>query len=235
MDQAVRVRGVWHRFGEADLAKPVLQGEGVDAAEKAETQATVAYVIDLICQLLHPFMPFLTEELWAQKAEAGAPRKLAAGDASLVCLTRWPDLSALKDAAAEAEIGFVVDLISDIRSVRSEVNVPAGTQAPLVLVNASAATRATIESWRPMIERLARVSDIAFEAAAPAQSAQIIVRGEVAALPLAGLILAFFRSTAELLAELDDLGERIRPDGMIWSAWPRKAATRGTCIEVWST
>ena len=121
-------------------------------------------------------------------AEAGAPRKLAAGDASLVCLTRWPDLSALKDAAAEAEIGFVVDLISDIRSVRSEVNVPAGTQAPLVLVNASAATRATIESWRPMIERLARVSEIAFETAAPAQSAQIIVRGEVAALPLAGLI-----------------------------------------------
>jgi valyl-tRNA synthetase len=183
-------RFVWNQFCDwyLELAKPVLQGEGVDIAAKVETQATVAYVIDLICQLLHPFMPFLTEELWAQKAEAGAPRKLAAGDASLVCLTRWPDLAALKDAAAEAEIGFVVDLISDIRSVRSEVNVPAGTQAPLVLVNASAATRATIESWRPMIERLARVSDIAFEAAAPAQSAQIIVRGEVAALPLAGLI-----------------------------------------------
>ena len=183
-------RFVWNQFCDwyLELAKPVLQGEGVDAAARAETQATVAYVIDLICQLLHPFMPFLTEELWAQKAEAGAPRKLAAGDASLVCLTRWPDLSALKDAAAEAEIGFVVDLISDIRSVRSEVNVPAGTQAPLVLVNASDATRATIESWRPMIERLARVSDIGFETAAPAQSAQIIVRGEVAALPLAGLI-----------------------------------------------
>ncbi|HVK93055.1 MAG TPA: class I tRNA ligase family protein, partial [Mycoplana sp.] len=183
-------RFVWNQFCDwyLELAKPMLQGESVDAAAKAETQATVAYVIDLICQLLHPFMPFLTEELWAQKAEAGAPRKLAAGDAAMVCLTRWPDLSALKDEAAEAEIGFVVDLISDIRSVRSEVNVPAGTQAPLVLVNASAATRATIESWRPMIERLARVSDIAFEAAAPAQSAQIIVRGEVAALPLAGLI-----------------------------------------------
>ena len=183
-------RFVWNQFCDwyLELAKPVLQGEGVDAAARAETQATVAYVIDLICQLLHPFMPFLTEELWAQKAEAGAPRKLAAGDASLVCLTRWHDLSALKDAAAEAEIGFVVDLISDIRSVRSEVNVPAGTQAPLVLVNASAVTRATIESWRPMIERLARVSDIGFETAAPAQSAQIIVRGEVAALPLAGLI-----------------------------------------------
>jgi len=183
-------RFVWNQFCDwyLELAKPVLQGEGVDAAEKAETQATVAHVIDLICQLLHPFMPFLTEELWAQKAGEGAPRKLAAGDDALVCLTRWPDLAALKDEAAEAEIGFVVDLISDIRSVRSEVNVPAGTQAPLVLVNASAATRATIESWRPMIERLARVSEIAFEDASPVQSAQIIVRGEVAALPLAGII-----------------------------------------------
>lgn len=183
-------RFVWNQFCDwyLELAKPVLQGEGVDPAEKAETQATTAYVIDLICRLLHPFMPFLTEELWAQKAGEGAPRELAEGDASLVCLTRWPDLSALKDAAAEAEIGFVVDLISDIRSVRSEVNVPAGTQAPLVLVNASAATRATIESWRPMIERLARISDVAFEAASPGQSAQIIVRGEVAALPLAGII-----------------------------------------------
>ncbi|WP_376987371.1 valine--tRNA ligase [Bosea sp. R86505] len=183
-------RFVWNQFCDwyLELAKPVLQGEGVDPAEKTETQATVAHVIDLICQLLHPFMPFLTEELWAQKAGEGAPRALSAGDAALVCLTRWPDLAALKDEAAEAEIGFVVDLISDIRSVRSEVNVPAGTQAPLVLVNASPATRATVEAWAPMIERLARVSAIAFEAASPAQSAQIIVRGEVAALPLAGII-----------------------------------------------
>ncbi|AMJ60190.1 valine--tRNA ligase [Bosea sp. PAMC 26642] len=183
-------RFVWGQFCDwyLELAKPVLQGEGVDPAEKAETQATVAHVIDLICQLLHPFMPFLTEELWAQKAGEGAPRSLAAGDDALVCLTRWPELAALKDEAAEAEIGFVVDLISDIRSVRSEINVPAGTQAPLVLVNASPATRATIESWRPMIERLARISEIAFEETPPAQSAQIIVRGEVAALPLAGII-----------------------------------------------
>ncbi len=183
-------RFVWNQFCDwyLELAKPVLQGEGVDPAEKAETQATVAHVVDLICQLLHPFMPFLTEELWAQKAGEGAARILSEGDASLVCLTRWPDLAALKDEAAEAEIGFVVDLISDIRSVRSEVNVPAGTQAPLVLVKASAATRATVEAWAPMIERLARVSAITFEAASPAQSAQIIVRGEVAALPLAGII-----------------------------------------------
>ncbi len=183
-------RFVWGQFCDwyLELAKPVLQGENVAPDDKAETQATVAHVIDLISQLLHPFMPFLTEELWAVKAGEGAPRRLGAGDDALVCLTRWPQLAALKDAEAEAEIGFVVDLISDIRSVRSETNVPAGTQVPLVLVNASEATRVAVEAWAPMIERLARVSNIAFDTAAPGQSAQIIVRGEVAALPLAGII-----------------------------------------------
>ena len=182
-------RFVWGQFCDwyLELAKPVLQGEGVAEAERAETRATVAHVIDLMCQLLHPFMPFLTEELWAQKVAAGAARDTG-GDAGLVCLTRWPDLAALKDTKAEAEIGFVVDLISEIRSVRSEVNVPAGAQAPLVLVNASPATREAVAAWRPMIERLARISAIEFADAAPPQSAQIIVRGEVAALPLAGLI-----------------------------------------------
>ncbi|AZO76775.1 MULTISPECIES: valine--tRNA ligase [unclassified Bosea (in: a-proteobacteria)] len=186
-------RFVWGQFCDwyLELSKPVLQAEELDAAgtaARAETQATVAHVIDLICQLLHPFMPFLTEELWAQKANAGAPRAVPAGEAGLVCLTRWPELSALVDEAAEAEIGFVVDLISDIRSIRSETNVPGGTQVPLVLVKASAATKAAVEAWAPMIERLARLSAIEFAEQAPGQSAQIIVRGEVAALPLAGII-----------------------------------------------
>ncbi len=186
-------RFVWGQFCDwyLELSKPVLQAEELDAAgtaARAETQATVAHVIDLICQLLHPFMPFLTEELWAQKANAGAPRAIPTGEAGLVCLTRWPELSALVDEKAEAEIGFVVDLISDIRSIRSETNVPGGTQVPLVLVKASAATRAAVEAWAPMIERLARLSAIEFADEAPGQSAQIIVRGEVAALPLAGII-----------------------------------------------
>ena len=186
-------RFVWGQFCDwyLELSKPVLQAEDLDAAgtaARAETQATVAHVIDLICQLLHPFMPFLTEELWAQKANAGAPRTVPAGEAGLVCLTRWPELSTLVDEAAEAEIGFVVDLISDIRSIRSETNVPGGTQVPLVLVKASDATKAAVEAWAPMIERLARLSAIEFAEQAPGQSAQIIVRGEVAALPLAGII-----------------------------------------------
>lgn len=206
-------RFVWGQFCDwyLELSKPVLQAEELDAAgtaARAETQATVAHVIDLICQLLHPFMPFLTEELWAQKANAGAPRAVPAGEAGLVCLTRWPELSALVDEAAEAEIGFVVDLISDIRSIRSETNVPGGTQVPLVLVKASAATKAAVEAWAPMIERLARLSAIAFADEAPGQSAQIIVRGEVAALPLAGII-DLDAERARLTKELGKLDQDI--------------------------
>lgn len=206
-------RFVWGQFCDwyLELSKPVLQAEELDAAgtaARAETQATVAHVIDLICQLLHPFMPFLTEELWAQKANAGAPRAVPAGEAGLVCLTRWPELSALVDETAEAEIGFVVDLISDIRSIRSETNVPGGTQVPLVLVKASAATKAAVEAWAPMIERLARLSAIAFADEAPGQSAQIIVRGEVAALPLAGII-DLDAERARLTKELGKLDQDI--------------------------
>jgi valyl-tRNA synthetase len=206
-------RFVWGQFCDwyLELSKPVLQAEDLDAAgtaARAETQATVAHVIDLICQLLHPFMPFLTEELWAQKANAGAPRTVPAGEAGLVCLTRWPELSALVDEKAEAEIGFVVDLISDIRSIRSETNVPGGTQVPLVLVKASDATKAAVEAWAPMIERLARLSAIEFSDEAPGQSAQIIVRGEVAALPLAGII-DLDAERARLAKELGKLDQDI--------------------------
>lgn len=206
-------RFVWGQFCDwyLELSKPVLQAEELDAAgtaARAETQATVAHVIDLICQLLHPFMPFLTEELWAQKANAGAARAVPAGEAGLVCLTRWPELSSLVDEKAEAEIGFVVDLISDIRSIRSETNVPGGTQVPLVLVKASAATKAAVEAWAPMIERLARLSAIEFADEAPGQSAQIIVRGEVAALPLAGII-DLDAERGRLNKELAKLGQDI--------------------------
>jgi valyl-tRNA synthetase len=181
-------RFVWGVFCDwyLELAKPVLQG--ADSASRDEARATVAHVIDLICQLLHPFMPFLTEELWAVKAGEGAARAAQPDGDTLVCLSRWPSLAGLVDEKAEAEIGFIVDLISDIRSVRSEANVPAGTQVPLVMVKASGATTRTLQSWAPMVQRLARLSAISFADVTPPQSAQIVVRGEIAAMPLAGVI-----------------------------------------------
>ncbi|WP_238256590.1 class I tRNA ligase family protein, partial [Methylorubrum podarium] len=155
---AAAYRFVWNVFCDwyLELAKPVLQGEGVDPAARAETQATVAFLIDQIAKLLHPFMPFLTEELWAIKGEAlPAPR-------GLLALESWPELSAYRNAEAEAEIGWLVDLISEIRSARSETNVPAGAQVPLVLVAADASVRARVERWSETLVRLARLSEIGF-------------------------------------------------------------------------
>jgi valyl-tRNA synthetase len=158
-----------------ELAKPILQGAYEPARD--ETRATTAYVLDVICMLLHPFMPFLTEELWEGRGGEG-----------VLALAPWPDLTDFADADAEAEIGWVVDLASEIRSARSETNVPAGAQIPLVLVTPSANVRSRLAIWDETIRRLARLSDISFADAVPAQSVQLIVRGGVAALPLAGVV-----------------------------------------------
>ncbi|MGL4727829.1 MAG: class I tRNA ligase family protein, partial [Bosea sp. (in: a-proteobacteria)] len=165
-----------------ELAKPVLQGEEASVEARAETQATTAFVIDQIAAILHPFMPFLTEELWAIKGAEGPART------GLLCVADWPELAGLENIQAEAEIGFVVDLISEIRSVRSEANVPGAEQVKLVLVNGKPETRAAVERWRPTILRLARASEISVADVAPPQSAIVVVRGESVAMPLAGLI-----------------------------------------------
>ncbi|KAA2235136.1 valine--tRNA ligase [Salinarimonas soli] len=176
-------RFVWNVFCDwyLELSKPVLQGE--DGPAKDEARATIAHLLDLICKLLHPFMPFLTEELWAAKGAEGPAR-----DEPLLTLSRWPAADLPRDPEAEAEIGWVVDLVTEIRSARQETNVPAGAQIPLQLVGASPATRERVERWGDVLRRLARLSDIAFTEAAPKASVQLIVRGETAALPLEGVV-----------------------------------------------
>ncbi|MFC1459917.1 valine--tRNA ligase [Microvirga arabica] len=175
-------RFVWNVFCDwtLELAKPVLQG--VDSPAKNETRATIAFIFDEICKLLHPFMPFLTEELWAIKGEDG-PRREA-----ILALSPWSNLDHLIDGQAEAEIGWVVDLVNEIRSARSETNVPAGAQIPLVLVASSADVQARAGRWGDIVKRLARISEISFADAAPKSSIQLLIRGEVAALPLEGVI-----------------------------------------------
>ncbi|ABY33062.1 valine--tRNA ligase [Methylorubrum extorquens] len=181
---AAAYRFVWNVFCDwyLELAKPVLQGEGVDPAARAETQATVAFLIDQIAKLLHPFMPFLTEELWAIKGQVLPKQR------GLLALESWPELSAYTNSEAEEEIGWLVDLISEVRSARSETNVPAGAQVPLVLVGADEGVRARVERWSETLTRLARLSEIGFADAAPKNAVQLLVRGSVAALPLEGIV-----------------------------------------------
>jgi valyl-tRNA synthetase len=181
-EAALAVRAfVWNVFCDwyLELAKPVLLGP--DGAAKTETQAMVAWARDEILKLLHPFMPFITEELWAVTAGA-APR------AQILALTSWPKLAGLDDPAAEAEIGWVVDLVTVVRSIRSEMNVAPATQLPLVLAGVSAETKARAERWSEFVRRLARLGEISYADAAPQGAVQLLVRGEVAALPLKGVI-----------------------------------------------
>jgi valyl-tRNA synthetase len=158
-----------------ELAKPLLAGE--DEIAKAETRATLAFVIDQAELLLHPFMPFITEALHQDR-----------GGNALLALSRWPSLTGLEDKSAEAEIGWIIEMVSEIRSARSDMNVPPGAEIPLVLVSASAQTSALAQKHAPLLQRLAKIGSIEHAATAPSQSSHIIVKGEAAALPLAGLI-----------------------------------------------
>ncbi len=111
---------------------------------------------------------------------------------------------------AEAELGWLVDLITEVRSVRAEMNVPAGAQIPLVLVGASDETTARAKLWNDALVRLARLSSIAFASEAPAGAVQLVVRGETAALPLVGIIdmdAEAARLAKELAKAVDDIAK----------------------------
>jgi len=164
-----------------ELAKPVLQGEAAEAA-KAETRATLAHVLDIAYAMLHPFMPFLTEELWAITGAVGPAR------AGPLALADWPKLALPVDPQAETEIGWVIDVIEAIRSIRSEMAIAPGAPLRLVLVQPSAEVEGYLARWRPTLERLAKIEGVDVAAEAPAGSLAILVRDAQAALPLAGLI-----------------------------------------------
>jgi valyl-tRNA synthetase len=175
-------RFVWNVYCDwyLELIKPVLTGP--DGAAKKETRAAAAWVLDEILRLLHPFMPFVTEELWRVTAEHGPKRH------HLLALDAWPSHDGLDDEVAEGEIGWLVDLVTAIRSLRVEMNIPAATPLPLVLVGASPQTAIRARHWSEFVQRLARLSGISFADAVPKGALQLVVRGDVAALPLAGII-----------------------------------------------
>ncbi len=170
---------IWNNFCDwhVELAKPVLQGE--DGAAKAEVQAATKWALDHALRLLHPFMPFVTEELWG---------KTGTRDGYLM-LDHWPTLpEMLVDDEAMAEISWLINAITEIRSVRAEMNVPAGAQVPLVAVDAGAQTQNRLETTGDTLRRLARLADISFADTVPAGSAQTVLGEATLALPLADVI-----------------------------------------------
>jgi valyl-tRNA synthetase len=173
---------VWGVFCDwyLELIKPILTGD--DEAAMSETRATVAWTLDQILKLLHPFMPYITEELWAHAVEHGEKRE------NLLALSQWPTFSGLIDAEIDEEIGWVVQLISEIRSVRTEMNVPVAAKLPLALPNAAPVVKERAKRHEETISRLARLDSITFPKATPKGAAVIVVGDATAALPLGGVI-----------------------------------------------
>ncbi|MGC4025882.1 MAG: valine--tRNA ligase [Mesorhizobium sp.] len=174
-------RFVWNMFCDwyLELLKPVFMGS--DEAAKAESQACVAYVLDEIFKLLHPFMPFMTEELWALTAPEGEQRT------TLLCHAAWPQ-PAFEDKEAASEINWLIELVSEIRSVRSEMRVPPAAVAPMVVVDANDATATRLERHDAAIKRLSRVGEVEFAKIAPKGAAQIVLGEATFCLPLGTLI-----------------------------------------------
>jgi valyl-tRNA synthetase len=183
-------RFVWNTFCDwfLEFAKPAFAG---DAVQAAETRATAAHVFGVILRLLHPAIPFVTEELW---------HRFGYGAEFTLIREAWPSPVAVADAeAARAELDWVVRLIGLVRSVRPEMNVPPSALAPVLLRDAAVETMARADRWLEAIRRLARASEVrALDGALPAGSAQAVLDEATVVLPLAGLI--------DLVAERKRLG-----------------------------
>jgi valyl-tRNA synthetase len=169
---------IWSRYCDwyLELAKPML-AEGADATLAAETRAVAGWALDQILVMLHPVMPFITEELW---------HKLAARPYDLI-LARWPDAAALpRDGQASAEIDWLIGLVSAVRSARTELNVPPGAKLGYVVEGASAETRARLAAQAPAIERLARM--VPADTITDGGRLQLVHGEATFILPLAGVI-----------------------------------------------
>ncbi|MBR0665562.1 valine--tRNA ligase [Roseomonas hellenica] len=174
-------RFVWNGFCDwfLEFAKPVLNGP--DGAEKTEIKGVAQHVLGVILRLLHPSMPYITEELWD---------RFGYGEPCSLIRAEWPGAITVEGAAdARAELDWVVSLIGDLRTVRAEMNVPPSVTAPLLLQGATPETLARAGRWIDAIRRLGRVTELtALAGEAPAGVAQFVVGEATAMLPLAGII-----------------------------------------------
>ena len=161
-----------------ELSKPLLQGD--DADKLAETQRVMAWILDQCLVFLHPIMPFITEELWA---ETGTRDEMLA-------VTDWPTFAAdgLVDSAADDEMNWVISLIEGIRSARAQMNVPAALKVPLVQTEADSAAETAWANNETMIKRLARVDAITVSSETPKGALTVATKGATFALPLADII-----------------------------------------------
>jgi valyl-tRNA synthetase len=212
-------RFVWNQVCDwyLELLKPIFMGE--DEQEKAEAQACMAYVLDETYKLLHPFMPFMTEELFAHTASRS----------QLLCHADWPQAHPADQDAAD-EINWLIDLVSGLRSARSEMNVPPSAVAPLVMVGANEVTTLRMRRHEAAIRRLARVESIEAADHAPKGAAQIVVGEATACLPLGTLIdlgaekARIEKAVAKTAQEMDRIGKKLSNERFVANADPQVVA-----------
>ena len=158
------------------MSKPVLSG--ADGSEKDETRAAFAWTLDQILKLLHPFMPFITEEIWGNIAESRE---------NMLIISQWPDLAdSLIDDAASKDIEWVQTLITNLRSVRADMNIPPSKKAPLLMLADKLDPR--LAAYAEVLSPMARVDGVETANEAPKGALQTVVDGITFAIPLDGLI-----------------------------------------------
>ena len=163
---------VWDQF--CDWYLELIKGQIDD-----ETKAVAGWVLDQIFVMLHPFMPFITEELWnAQANRADYP----------LITAKWPEPAANVDAAAKAEIDWLIALTSAVRGAKNELGIAPGAKLAAFCANPSALGRSVIEGNAAAIERLARLVPVNFAEAPAGAAMQIAAGDDVFVIPLEGVI-----------------------------------------------
>jgi len=176
-----------------EITKPIFAGG--DATAMSETRATAAWARDTLLKLLHPFMPFITEELWARTA-VGADR------AGLLIEAEWPTVTVPQEFEnARAELDWVIDLVKGVRSIRAEMNVPPGTRVALIIKGASVQTRERLGRNLDVVRQLARLERTENADTFPKGTAQFVLGEATVGLPL-GDVIDFGKERARLEREL---------------------------------
>ena len=196
-----------------ELSKPLLNSD--DSKIKNETQQTMGWVIDHCLILLHPIMPFITEELWETLSKRN----------EMLVHCDWPEYdSALIDHAADLEMNWVVNLIESIRSARAQLRVPAGLKIPMIFVEMNSEAKQAWENNSEMIQKLARITELTSADEIPKGSIAISAKGASFALPLEGIIdveeekKRLSKSLDKLQKEISALKGRLQNSKFIESA-----------------
>jgi valyl-tRNA synthetase len=172
----------WDRFCDwyLELIKPLLQGD--DAAAADETRLVAGWVLDQIIVMLHPFMPFITEELWHSMASETGGRNYD------LIVAKWPEPKAEIDADAKAEVDWLIRLISATRTAKVELNIAPGTKMTAHVRDGDDALQERIARQSSALDRVGRLESFSFDPAPEGATAQIVIDGATYVLPLAGAI-----------------------------------------------